>query len=153
MIILPKNKKRKNMQAITQVKITSTPGGKIVITGDGYINWRCVGLMTADKKGELFIFDNAEGFTVQFTQSTWSVPLHIKSLSVEQLDALKPYIDKGSLTVTKRLFKHKDGHTQPAVCISKPEIKSATNEQISFNDEFITMRRSELVELLRAKEA
>ena len=55
MIFLPK--KSKQVPAIKQIRLNSTPGGKIVITGDGYLNFRRVGLMTADKKNKLYIIE------------------------------------------------------------------------------------------------
>ena len=129
MIILPK--KRKNVQPISQVKITSTPGGKIVITGDGYINCRRVGIMTADKMGELYLFNNSHGYTVQFSKSTWNIPIHQEYLTAEQYAALKPYIDKGPLNAQVRQFKHTDGRSEPTVCISRPIEQRLTNEQIT----------------------
>ena len=127
MTIVPK--KRKNVPPISQIKITSTPGGKIIVSGDGYINCRRVCLMTADQKGELYIFSNAYGYTVQSGKSTWNIPIHLKYLTANQYDALKPYIDRGPLTATVRQFKHKDGHSEPVVCIKRPAAR-LTKEQI-----------------------
>ena len=92
MVILPK--KAKKVPTVKHIKITSTPGGKIVITGDGYLNSRRVGLMTADRKDRLYIFPNPKGFTVQHSKTSWSIPIH---------------------------FKHKDGRLVPVVCVYAPE--------------------------------
>lgn len=128
MIFLPK--KSKQVPAIKQIRLNSTPGGKIVITGDGYLNFRRVGLMTADKKNKLYLFANPKGYTVQHCKTTWSVPIHIKGLTSEQAQAIKPYIDKGALKATIEQFKYKDGCMVPVVCIKAPEVKPMTDTEI-----------------------
>lgn len=121
-------KKSKQVPPIKQIRITSTPGGKIVITGDGYLNYRRVALMTADKKNKLYIFDNPNGYTVQHCKTTWSVPIHIKGLTSEQAQAIKPYIDQGPLKAGIELFKYKDGSTARVVSINAPEVKPAMTD-------------------------
>lgn len=128
MIFLPK--KSKQVPVIHQIKLTSTPGGKIVITGDGYLNFRRVGLMTADKKNKLYIFDNPKGYTVQYSKSTWSVPIHIKGLTIEQQEAIKPYVDKGQLKANIEQFTHKAGYTVPVICVRAPEVIPMSDDEI-----------------------
>ncbi len=139
MIIVPK--KRKHIMPVSQIKITSTPGGKIVIAGDGYINSRRVAAMTADKTGELYLFNNSQGYTVQHGKTTWSIPIHLKYLTADQYRALKPYIDKGPLKATTVLFKHKDGRREPVICIKRPVIRNITEDQIT-----------DLLQLLKSRE-
>lgn len=130
MIIVPKKKKK--TPKVSQVKITSTPGGKIVITGDGYINCRRVGIMTADQLGQLYLFNNSGGYTVQFGKSTWSIPIHQEYLAAEQYEAIKPYVDKGPLTARVKMFEHKDGRSEAVICIDRPIVRRLyTQEQIS----------------------
>lgn len=118
MVILPK--KAKKVPTVKHIKITSTPGGKIVTTGDGYLNSRRVGLMTADRKDRLYIFPNPKGFTVQHSKTSWSIPIHIKGQQ-DAYEALKRYTDQGTLTAKVEHFKHKDGRLVPVVCVHAPE--------------------------------
>lgn len=140
MIIKPK--KEKQATPITVVKLTNTPGGKIIISGNGYMNSRRIDIMTADDNSCFYFLDNNKGYTVQHNKTGWNIPIHIKGLTNKELAALKYFVDQGDLKAKRTLYTFKDGRKEYLTTIYAPE-RTVDIGQIEIQDllDYLKSRR------------
>ena len=153
MIILkPKTEKSKKQCApVTEIKVYLTPGKKLIITGNGYLNRRRVELMTSDDGKKLYLCGYDKGFNIQFDKkSSWSIPTYNEDVK----RALVKFIDKGAAPVTSEIVEFR-GTRQKLLCATAPEPKpepvvSISPQQITVDEynEFIEFKKAKAAGLL-----
>lgn len=120
MIIKPKTEKKSC--PIRDIKVYEQ-GGRIKVTGAGYLNLRRVYLMTAENDPtKCYFLDNNKGFTVGFDKNVWGLSIDDDNNNKK---ALKPFIDCPNIKTGREIVPIKDGRKEFVTYIK------AENPQIS----------------------